>query len=168
MEILGVVIGIIGLVIFFIFEFPSKLKGLLFAVSVSPREISVDKSDWVTKTSIDVKNNKPYPLYSLQLELIETNSGSSIDDISIEPQSHMVGNINMNAFVISKEDKKSNIRTKVVPLHKIDAQSSLPINISIPATQKLEKYKIRVANYKKTPTPIREQGKATFVNFDLQ
>lgn len=154
--------------IFFVFDFPAKIKALLFAVSVTPKIISVGKSDWVTKTSIQVVNNKSYPIYSVQLEFAEIVQDSQIDGVVIKPEPHMVDGIDMNAFVISKEDKKTKLKTKVAPLHQLNSQTTLNVHVSIPATKKTEEFRIKVVGYKKNPASVREQGKATLVNFDLK
>jgi hypothetical protein len=168
MEMFNLAVGALGLIIFFVFDLPTKIKTWFFSVYVTPKEITVDKSDWVTKTSIRVINNKSYPIYSVQLQLIETAEGSNIEDLIIKPESYFVDGIDMNAFVISTENKETKLRTKVVPLHQVNSQSSLNINITIPATQKTEKFKIKIVDYKKNPSPVREQGQATLVNFNLK
>lgn len=168
MEIISLIVGIVGLVIFFVFDFLSKIKALLFTVSITPKTISVDKSDWVTKTSIQVVNNKSYPIYSLQLEFTEVVVGSQIDGVIIKPEPNIVGGIDMNAFVISKKNKTTKLKTKVAPIHQLNAGATLNIDISIPATKKIEEFRIKVTDYKKNPAPVRQQGKATLVNFDLK
>jgi hypothetical protein len=168
MEIIAVVVAVLALISFFVFDLPSKIKEWVFAVYVTPKLITVDKSDWVTKTSLQVINNKSFPIYSVELHVVETVVGTHIEDMEIKPEPYMISGTDMNAFVISKEDKKTKLRSKVVPLHHLKPQSSLNINIIIPATQKLEKFKVKIVGYKKEPVVVREQNKVTLVKFNLK
>jgi len=173
MTILGIIGLIVGIIGFFAFDLPSHLSDWYYAVYLTPKTIFVEKGDWSTTKSVQIVNNKPYPIYSIQLEVSEANTGTNIDNIDIKPQPHIVStnfstSTDMNAFVISGYSKLDNRKWKRSIIYQIDAHSSFSINLTVPASSVAEKFNLRITDFSKDSNAILQQNAATFVNFQIK
>ncbi|MFA6050446.1 MAG: hypothetical protein WC761_04595 [Candidatus Paceibacterota bacterium] len=173
MEILSVIALLAGIIGFFAFDLPSKVRDLYYAVYLTPKSILVDKSEWSTIKTVEIVNNNPHPIYSVQLEISEANAGSNMDNLMITPRPHIVSTsysttTDMNAFVISGRSNLTGKKWKQSIIYEIGARSAVPIQVTIPASSRSEKFILRITDYGRESNSIHEQEGATLIKFDIK
>ena len=174
MSILGGVVIIISLISFFFLDVPSFFKEWYYSIYITPKTISVDKSNWAIKKSVQIVNNNPYPIYAVQLKISEVTQNSNIDDIEIKPQSYIINtnfssSTDMNAFIISGYSKINDKKWKRSIIYKIDSHSQIDIQLTIPPPSAQEEFKLEITDFSKEARDILEnQQNATRVDFQIK
>jgi|SRR3989344_2752093 len=173
MTVLAILATCVGILSFFAFDLPSRFGDWYYAVYLTPKVIAVKPSQWSTTITAQIVNNNPYPIYSVQLEISETNTGSNIDGVQIKPDSHILPttfstSTDMNAFVISGYSKLDGKKWKRSIVYQIDAHSTVNVVITIPATTIPEKFILRATDFGRDANPILQQQAATLVNFNIK
>lgn len=162
---------IIGLIAFFVFDIPTKIKEWRYSIYLTPKIITIEPSKWNTTKSILAVNNNPYPIYSVQLKISEDLNGGYItnikSEVSKENYPHNFGDaeIDLNAFVISGLSKKENWQRII--LHKIDPNSSIDIKLLIPQGENSSKLKLKITNFNKEAASVLTQDRSIAVPFEI-
>ncbi len=167
-KILSILATIISFVSFFLFDIPSSLNSWYYAVYLTPKIISVNKSDWATKKSIQIVNNNPYPIYAVQLKISEITLNSNIDDIQIKPQPYIIetkfsSSTDMNGLVTSENLNGKKWRRSVI--YVVNSHSKIDIQLTIPPAPTREKFKLEITDFRKESTNIFESGNTTLIPF---
>lgn len=172
MTILGEIFLVVGAINLFVFDIPSRFSEWYYAVYLAPKAIFVDKNEWSTTKSAEIVNNNPYPIYNVQLKILEDETGTNIDSIVIKPESYIIStnfssSTDMNAFVISGVSKIDGRKWKVTPIYKIDAHSSININLVIPPSNKPEEFRLKIMNFNKESNDFYQRENSTLVKFKM-
>lgn len=170
MEILGILAIIITAITFFLFDIPTRIREWRYSIHLTPKVVSINKSNWVTTKKILIVNNNPYPIFTVKLEISEKKLGTNIDHIKIKPEPYITPtNFNpttdLNAFIISGVSKITGKKWKRSIIYQIDAGSSINIKLTIPPPVKAEEFKLRIASFSKESNPVFNTKNATRINF---
>lgn len=173
---MGILVGVsavVGLISFFAFDAPSYIRDWYYSVYITPKLISIEKGDWEVIKYVQIVNNNPYPIFAVQLELIEVNSGSNIENVKIQPQPNIVAtnfstSTDMNAFVISGFSKFSGKKWKRSIIYQIDPRSQVGIRVTIPSSSMREEFKLQIADFRKEAMNILQSQGTTRIDFQVK
>lgn len=171
--ILTAVATVTGLISFFIFDVPSRIKEIRYAVYLTPKTIFINQSNWATKKSLQIVNNNAYPIYAVQLKISETKIGSNIDGFQIKPQPHLINTnfsstTDMNGIVVSGNSKTDNKKWKRALIYKIDPHSQIDVELTIPASTRSERFNLKITHFQKESINILEQKNTTLFPFEVK
>jgi len=164
---IAVTIPLIG---FYFFDVPSYFNEMRYAVYLTPKVVSVGKSDWTVKKIAQIANNNPYPIYHLQVEMRETPLGSNIDKIVITPEPYNVRTeysttTNLNGFVLGGNTKSTGKKWRCAIIYKVNAHSKIDVEFSIPPSPRQERFELELISFQREPLDFFEKSKITYFRF---
>lgn len=152
---LTLLLAFIAIVGFFWGDIPSIIQSRKYEVYLSPERIHIP-AGWGIINNIQIINNNPYPIYSVQIEVTDEKNVIDFKGIEIEKIDAQSIPVSLdNSYVVDMSYFQfigQNFMTVFV--YRVDSRSVANLKISMPYSPMDNNLQFRIADFQKEPAGI--------------
>jgi hypothetical protein len=155
---------------------PSKFREWRYSLYVVPNKIVIKPQNFTEIRNIQIVNNNPYPIYSVQLKIIEKNNSLNLTELKVkvlteevffeETDKQKMKPLDRNAFEIHGETKDGNKWRRPI-IYKINANSHVDIAITFPPAKTGSHLLFQITHFTREDSPIRLINDSIYTEFHI-